>query len=224
MNLPIHFHDICTIYPFTVSDAIHYFEKGTSTEMFLPFLLTKDIINAPFRQYSLYQIVLSDSKLFQSFSETLRFLCRTENIKINPKTLDITIDNNPGYLNSAAFDELSDIISTMVCMEKIHKTEKQIPKFETPEGYERWKKLQNQREKNHTADDEIHIYDIINCVQFGGNYYIPDEEILKWSYWKLIHASKTISLLKNYDFTCNAYLQCGDKALIEKHWSELIKL
>lgn len=223
LNLPIRFHNICTIYPLSVADAIRLEDEGMR-EIFLPFLLSKDVLEEPFLQYPLYEVVLTSPKFYDALLLALTILCRTKNIKINKETLDIIIDDSPECLNSRTFEEFSDIVSAMTCMEKLHKKESSVPRFETPEGYERWKKLQEQRARNTSADTGIQIYDMINCVQFGGNSYIPDQEILKWSYWKLIHAGKTISQLKNYDFTCNAYLQCGDKALIEKHWSELIKL
>lgn len=224
MNIPINFHDVCTIYPLSVRDAISCFEQDEGQIMFIPFLLSKDIVDENFQQYSMLEIVLNDQKMYNKFIASLRMLCKTENIKMNPTTLDIFIEDNIKPLNKDNFEEFSEIVSTIVCMKKLQKNENTIPKFETEEGYQRWKKLQEQREKNKPKDEGFQIYDLLNCVQFGGNYYIPDTEIMNWTYWKLTNVNKTIILLKKYDFNCDAYLQCGNKKLIEKHWSELIKL
>lgn len=222
LNLPISFHGVCTVYPLTVADIIRLEDSGEKN-IFTPFLLDTERLNASSR-YPAYQLVKNDPMLLAALLRALAELCHTDKIRVDKNTLDIFIDSGTECLTNESFKELSGLVSEMLCIRKTSAPEAAVPKFKTPEGYERWKRLQEQRQKNAATDNGIPIYDFINCVQFGGNYYIPDEEILGWTYWKLIHAFQTISHLKNYDFTCSAYLQCGDKALMEKHWSELIKL
>ena len=226
LNLPYRFKNICTLYPVSVLYAISFDDDDSFLNMFMPYMISKDILNDDISDISIYKLILIDEKLRNNFIETLQILCNTENIKINTETLELLIDDNAETLNEENFEEFSLMVLEMIQSKKLEKKEVKEPIFKTEEGRKRWLLLKENREKEQKRKlkDALKIYDIINIVQFGMDSYIPDEEIKKWTYWKLIKSYLTITNKKNYENSFEIYLQCGEKSLIETHWSELVKL
>ena len=223
LNIPINFHNICTIYPLSVIDTVTN-DSEFIAGLFLPYRISKEVLIKSNESMGIFEIIMNDEYLYQSLILSLVYFCRTKNIKVNKHTLEIFIDDVEQSINRDNFDELSEVLLTIGKKDKLTKQkEDEIPKFETDEGYQRWKKLQEMRQKS-VKKEGLELYEIIHYVQFGSGSYIHDDEIKAWTYWKLITAYITIIGIDNYNKQFQAYLQCGDKKLIEKHWSEIIKI
>ena len=225
LNQPYKFKDVCVMYPISLKYAIDFDNEVDFLNMFMPYMISKEVLSSDnLEDISLFEVVLSDDNLCNNFILTLQEICRTDNLKFNRNTLEIFIDDNTSSLNKDNFDEFSDIVLEMVQSKRLEKAENSEPKFKTEEGRKRWLALQEQRKRRKEKEQGLNVYDIINIVQFGMGAYIPDSEILSWTYWKLLKSYSSILNKKGYENSFDIYLQCGDSKLIEKHWSELIKL
>lgn len=226
LNLSYQFQNVCTLYPVSLLYAMSFDTETDFLNMFMPYMLSKEILNlndTQKEQFSLFEIVLSSNALCSNFISTLKVLCKTDNIRFNQRTLEIFINDNQASLNKNNFDAFSDVILEMLQAKRLKRTDSEEPEFKTEEGRKRWLELQKSRKK-YSKNNELHLYDMINLVQFGMNSYVPDSEIRQWTYWKLVKSYSTIMNKQSYNNAFDIYLQCGDKKLIEKHWSELIKL
>lgn len=120
-------------------------------------------------------------------------------------------------IDSNNFDDISDIIL------KINTTKKIIiekpPENMSERQRDVWEKLQEGRNKD-AKKNEIHIYDILNVCEFGGNYHIPIEDICNWSLWRIMNCYKARTEYKNYDDGLQIALVSGDGKIIsgKNHW------
>jgi len=204
--------------------AISFDDDVSFLNLFLPYMISKDVLDEKFSEMSLFKLVLISEDLREKFINTLQLLCNTDDIKIDTDTLEIYFNNYTESLNENNFEEFSEIVLEMIQAKKLVKEVVKEPVFKTEDGRKRWLILQENRRKAKAKEKSTELYDIINIVQFGMNCYISDNEIKQWTYWKLIKSYLTIINKKNYEYSFEIYLQCGEKSLIETHWSELIKL
>lgn len=228
LNSPYQFKDICTIYPISIEYALSFDTNAEFLNKFMPYMITKEVLSEELpKDISIFEIICLNEQLFINLADTIMEICKTENIKMNTETLEIFINDSTSSLNKDNFEEFSELVLEMIQAKKLTKAENKEPEFATEEGRQRWLQLQKNREafnKKSGKDEAKQLYDIINIVQFGLGTYIPDNEILSWSYWKLIKSYMTVLNKTNYQNSFDVYLQTGDKSLIETHWSELIKL
>lgn len=120
-------------------------------------------------------------------------------------------------INSNNFDELSEIILKINSNKKVE-IEKP-PENMSARQRDVWQKLQEGR-RNDSKKNEVHIYDVLNICEYGGNYHIPIEEIMKWSLWRITNCYKARVGWKNYDDNLQIALVSGDSKNIsgENHW------
>jgi hypothetical protein len=175
----------------------------------------------------MFEIVLSNKEYSTLLYKSLIIFCKTENIKIKSDSKNniglYFNDNEISSLNKDNFDEFADIILLTGCKEKYKKKIEDIPVFETAEGYERWKKYEEMKQK-YDKKEEISIADIINVVQSGGFSYISEDNIKHWSTWKLLNSYYSIINRDGFDKEYSKYLVTGKPDDIKKHWSELLKV
>lgn len=228
LNIPYRFKDVCIIYPIGVLYVAKFEDEESFLNMFMPYMLSMEVLsdNVVTNYTNLFDVIISNDELLALLACTLSELCNTENIVLNRNTNEIFIDDFKESLNKDNFDELCVIVLEIIQAKKLEKASKNEPKFATEEGRKRWLALQKSRQeysKKH-KENSVCLYDLLNICQFGGSFYVPDSEITKWSYWKLIRTYITIMNLSSYKNSFDVYLQCGDAKLIENHWSQLIKL
>ena len=120
-------------------------------------------------------------------------------------------------INSTNFDDISDIILKINNNKKV-KIEKP-PANMSERQKDVWDKLQEGRNRDARKND-IHIYDILNICEFGGNYHIPIETICSWSLWRITNCYKARVGIKSYDDNLQIALVSGDGKSIsgENHW------
>src|SRR5574344_375311 len=214
MNRPYKFKDICTLYPISVEYALSFDENVEFLNKFMPYMISKGVLSEDLpKDISIFEIVCLNEQLFINRADTIMEICKTENIKMNTETLEIFIDDSTSSLNKDNFEEFSELVLEMIQAKKLTKAENKEPEFATEEGRQRWLQLQKNREafnKKSGKDEAKQLYDIINIVQFGLGTYIPDNEILSWSYWKLIKSYMTVLNKTNYQNSFDVYLQTGD--------------
>lgn len=218
---PINFHDVCTVYPVTISQYIEH-DSDYWDKLLLPFAISHDYLGDEFNNYSMFDIVISTNDLFKQLVDSLKVFCHAESLEF--KEDGIHINGSENSLNSENFDELSNLFLDMLQREKIKREE--IPHFESEDGKRRWLNLQKRKQEYEARNknNNFGVMEMINCVQHGGNSYIPDDEILKWTFWRLSKVLETIMIKNNWDNTYRIFLVCGDSKLINTHWTQSIKL
>jgi len=263
---PINFEKVCIIYPVDVKTYIT--QDDLINKLYMPYIITTDIVNEQFRNLSIFEIIMQDSEYRELLIDSIKLFCNTDKVKTSidlieeirqsemddlkqnnksklilffeklfhkkelvknkPKIfidnitdMEIYIDDNSEALTKYNFDEFTKLILLIGCKQK-YKPEV-IPVFETPEGYERWKKYEEQRLKYQVKEDNS-IASIINVVQTGTSCYIDEEIIKRWSMWKLMNTYSSIISRDSYDKQYSQYLVSGKPDAIKEHWSELLKV
>ena len=126
-------------------------------------------------------------------------------------------DKEPFVIDKNNFDDICEVIMKINAKSKIE-IEKP-PKNMSARQRDIWEKLQKGRAKS-KSENEVHIYDILNIIEYGGKYHLPIEEIEKWTLWKIMNCYKAIVNVKTYDDSLKICLVSGDgKSISDKnHW------
>lgn len=225
---PINFYNICKIYQPSL-DEILELNDNEFEQLLLPFVITIDSIENELsdddkEQIKSLDIVLSSPEIISSLIKSLEYFCKD---KVEFDEHGIFFGGYEGRLNNARinrdnFDELANIILEINARERPKK--ERIPEFKNDLQRDIWTKLQEGR-KREAIKHQLKLEDILNYCEFGGTSYIPMDEILKWSLWRVMNCYKSIMGISGYKDSFSIYLISGEKSLIEgKHWTELIKL
>lgn len=208
---PISFGFICDNIGLDVFDSL-----------LIPFLLTKDCLkmsDEELEQIDLFNdVILKDQGLLTSVAIILQVFCKCEDIYKQDTELILKFnDKEPFVINNGNFDDICQIIMKTNGKEKI-KVEKP-PKNMSERQRDVWEKLQAGR-KRENEKNAVHIYDILNVCEFGGNYHIPIEKIETWTLWKIMNCYKARINMKTYDDSLHICLVSGDaKPISDKnHW------
>jgi hypothetical protein len=120
-------------------------------------------------------------------------------------------------IDSNNFDDICEIILKINSNKKVE-IEKP-PENMSERQRDVWEKLQEGRQRSKNKN-EVHIYDILNVCEFGGDYHIPMKEIMNWTLWKITDCYKARVGIKNYNDNLQIALVSGDGKLIsgENHW------
>jgi len=229
---PIKFYDICMIHQPSYDEILICKDNSKNKEseiddfekFLLPYYITLDNISEELTDEQKIGLtnfdLLSNSKeMLHYLLVSLEFFCKSE---INDFDEDgISFEGFEGKLNKNNFDEFAEIILNVCGRERV-KVEKKV--FANDRQRDIWEKLQEGRRRN-AKKNELKMEDILNICEFGGKYYIPIEEIIKWSIWRIINCYKTITGISSYENSFDIFLVSGENKLIEgKHWTELIKI
>jgi hypothetical protein len=230
MQEPIKFNDVCIIYQPTFDEILKY-GVNEFDKLLLPYSITLDNINVELteeqrKELKNFDLLGTSQEIIAQLFVSLEFFCRT---KIDYDERGIIFEGFQGRLNRDNFDEFAELILEICSRSRPQpervpqfKAEKGTPEYE--EALERWKQLQEGRRRSQERNT-VKMEDIINICEFGGNSYIPIEEIRKWSLWRIMNCYKSILGMSSYKDSFSIFLVGGDKALIEdKHWTDLIKV
>jgi hypothetical protein len=215
---PINFYGL-TVYQYSLKE-ISTIGFDYYNSLLLPYLLTWELLNIPEDKVidlKYFDILMVEQDLFDSLIKSLCLFCKTDNIKIQDENIFI----NDFILNRDNFDEFGQVILDINSREK-PKIEKP-PVFANDRQKDIWEKLQEGRKKN-KKKEELQLCDILNIVEFGGKFHIPIETIKTWTLWKIMNAYKSILEKDNYDSSFSVYLVSGETKLIEKHWTQQIRV
>jgi hypothetical protein len=224
---PIKFHDVCMIYQPSFIEMLNYNKEHGDNEfdkLLLPYSVTLDslpdeITEEQKKGLTNFDLLCSSQEIVDYLFVSLKFFCKSETF-VDEK--GIIFESFNGRLNKNNFDEFAEII-LKICGRERPKKEK-IPVFKNERQRDIWEKLQEGR-RRFAKKNELRIEDVINVCEFGGNSYIPVEEIKKWTLWRILNCYKSTLGISQYKDSFNIYLVSGKPEIIEgKHWTELIKL
>ena len=208
---PISFGYICDNIGLDVFDSL-----------LIPFLITKDCLkmsDEELEQIDLFNdIIIKDQGMLSSVAIALQLFCKCEDIYKRDNELLLNFNDKETFvINNGNFEDICQIIMKMNGKEKI-KVEKP-PKNMSERQRDVWEKLQAGR-KRENEKNTVHIYDMLNVCEFGGNYHIPIEEIENWTLWKIMNCYKARVNMKTYDDSLHICLVSGDgKSISDKnHW------
>lgn len=224
---PIDFYDICTIYQPSLIDILNYNKEHGVDEfekLLLPYCITLDalpdeITDEQKEGLTNYDLLFTSKEFIKYLFLSLDFFCKSE---IDCDENGICFDSFKGRLNRDNFDEFANIILKMCSRERPKKEKKKV--FANDRQRDIWEKLQEGRNR-HAKKNELKLEDIINICEYGGDLYIPIEEIKKWSYWRIMNCYNSKMGVSSYKDNFSIFLVSGKSEIIEgKHWTELIKL
>lgn len=232
---PIKFYDVCIIYQPSFIDILNYgFDKFG--ELLIPYIITLDnlpeeITDEQKEGLTNFDLLCSSKDLMNHLFLSLDFFCKS-NLDIDEKgfifksKVNFNEDGIPfifnGRLNKDNFDEFANIILKICGRERPIKEKKKV--FANDRQRDIWEKLQKGRNRD-AKKHELKLEDVLNICEFGGDSYIPIEEIKKWTLWRIMNCYSSKIGISTYRDSFSIYLVSGKPEIIEgKHWTELIKL
>ncbi|MDF2588224.1 MAG: hypothetical protein K0S41_2065 [Anaerocolumna sp.] len=171
-------------------------------------------------------IILKDKGLTNCLTESLYMFTKPEIIYLSSdnKYLKLVFNKNDHFIiNADNFNDISDILLKINATQKI-KIEKP-PENMSDRQKDVWKKLQEGRQRDENKN-ELHLYDMLNICEFGGDYHIPISVIKDWSLWRIMNCYKTRVGWKGYcDNLQIALISHDDKNISGKnHWYQQLMI
>lgn len=211
------------IYQTSLNDIVDYdIEKYNM--LLLPFLLDIDDFEIQdenlIKNLNIFDILLLTEGTFKMLLDSISFFCKTNQISYDEQKGCLYIGE--GYIDRNNFAEFADIIL------KINSKQKQVkekpPENMTEKQRDIWEKLQKGRQRA-LEKGAVDLSDLINTCQFGGDYYISMEDILKWTMWNITRCYKAIIGKSSFKESFDIYCVTGEDKLIKnRHWTDLIKI
>ena len=219
---PINFNDIL-IYQTSLDEILEYdIEKYNM--LILPFLLDVDDFEVEnqslMKDMNIFDILILNKATLTMLLNSISFFCKTDKIGFDETKQVLYI--NDGFIDRNNFAEFAKIILKINAKQKAQK--EKPPENMTPKQQEIWEKLQQGRERA-AAKLQIDLADLINICQFGGEYYVPMENILQWTMFNITRCYKSILGKSNFQESFDIYCVTGEQKLIKnQHWTDLIKI
>lgn len=186
-------------------------------ELILPFAITKDCFKDPIDSI-LCGGILRDIKLLGSFVSYLDLATHFARCAPFPDRVELTFEKNEKFtIDDSNFDDICDIVLKMNGKSKIE-VEKR-PNTTNDRVLDIWNKLSEGR-RRHAEKNRVHLYDMLNVCEFGGEYHISMDELDTWSLWKIASCYKARCGWKSYNDALDIALVSGDSKHItgENHW------
>lgn len=211
------------IYPPTLKE-IRNTGIETYNNIMFPYTLTVECFDEYLNsECNLFEnIILGNKDILRNVVYSLYILTKADTIKANNNSLLLEFkkenDIDQSFvINATNFDDICDIILKINSNKKIE-IEKP-PSNMSERQKDVWNKLQEGRKKE-ALKNEVHLYDILNVCEFGGNYHIAIENIETWSLWRIMNCYKSILNIKTYNDTLKICLVSGDGKSISgnNHW------
>lgn len=218
----INFNNI-KIYQPSLNDILDYdIEKYNI--LLLPFLLDIDDFEiqdkSAIENISMFEILLLNKDTFSFLLNSLSYFCHTDKISLDEQKGNLYIGD--GYINKENFADFANIILQINAKQKPKK--EKPPENMTQKQKSIWEKLQKGRQRQ-AEKAQIDLADLINTCQFGGEYYIPIEDISKMTLYNISRCYKTILGKSIFNESFEIYCVTGEEKLIKnRHWTDLIKV
>ena len=224
------------IYPISFEFICENIGLKNFDNLLFPFMLVKDCLNIPedkLDEINLFEdIILRDETMLFSLIAILNIFCKCDNIQLEENRLalifskDIESEESDDFVFHITKDNFDDIceIILKICAKKKIEVEKP-PKNMSAKQKDIWEKLQEGRRREEKRN-EVHIYDILNMCEFAGNYHISQDEIKKWTLWKIYNCYQTRISIKNYDDALKIALVSGNSENIsgDNHWYNKLRI
>ena len=218
---PINYNGLI-VYQISFKDICDEIGLKLFDELLFPFTLTKSCLKLTDEEkerLSLFDdFILADKKLLLSVSAAFQYFCKCKEVTLREKSLFLHFDDKePFEINNSNYNDICDILLKTNGKNKIQIEEP--PKNMSARQRDIWEKLSAGRRKE-DKKNIVHIYDILNICEFGGDYHIPIQEIENWSIWKIKNCYKARLDMKTYDDSLKICLVSGDGEKISNsnHW------
>lgn len=220
LDMPLSFYDICTIYPLTIEQYLHYSDipadggNGLNYEaIFTQFMINNEFLQDAGIEYSgnIWDFFWLSTDQLVRLILCISLITREEEITPDVENRRLVFKNQK-YLDSSTYSEFCDLVLRAHCFGSYHHVEKKMPKFKSKDHYERWKRYQALRQKSQKKED-LSIVQCVKFIQLHSKSYIPSEVILQWSYWKMLHWYNAVMLQVNYDELHSCFAHWGGKDL-----------
>lgn len=219
---PIKFNKI-PIYQITLGEILEYGMEEYNM-LLLPFLLDIDDLNIPeeilTQDINIFDILTLNDETLSMLLDGISFFCKTDKIGFDEQKQTFYIGD--GYIDKNNFVDFSKVILESNSKQKVQK--EKPPKNMTERQKDIWDKLQEGRRRA-MEKSQIDLSDLINVCQFGGDYYIPMDDILQWTLWNISRCYKTILGKSSFRELFDIYCVTGEEKLIKNHhWTDLVKV
>lgn len=220
LKLPINYYGICTLYPLTVKEYLFYndvFDNDKAhpgyAEMFTPFIMNHAFLKDAGIEYSgnMWDFYFLDAGILATMTWTLTVLTHSEKIRPSFEEKRLYFDETH-YLGAENYQELFQIILQAHCFEPYKHKEQHKPQFKDEATRLRYERYQAARAKNkNNTKNELSLINCVQYIQLMSPSYISDEEILSWSYWKLMHWYNKVALKVSHDELHACFAHWGGK-------------
>lgn len=224
---PIHYHGL-VFYPLEFCEICDQIGLSTFDELLLPFLMTKDCFDIEEHKIDetdfFTDILLNNSVMLHSVAYLLQLHCKCSNVGRTDSTILLNYeDREPFAVTAANYDDICQIIMKINGKAQL-KVEKP-PKKMSDRQLDVWEKLQSGRKKD-SSKNTVHIYDMLNVCEFGGNYHLPMEVMEHWTLWRIMNCYKNRINMKTYDDNLKICLVSGngDSISDKNHWHQKLML
>lgn len=219
---PMKFNNI-PIYQITLDEILEYgMEKYNM--LLLPFLVDVDDLDIPeevqSQDINIFDILTVNSENLSMLLDSISFFCKTDKIGFDEQKQTLYIGD--GHIDKNNFADFSKIILESNSKQKVQK--EKPPKNMTEKQKDIWYKLQEGRRRS-AEKSQVDLSDLINACQFGGDYYIPMNDILQWTLWNIARCYKAILGKSSFRELFDIYCVTGEEKLIKNHhWTDLIRV
>lgn len=185
-----------------------------------PFMINQDCFDVPIDNVFLDGI-LKHQDLLKTYLITLKLILKFDSLQIFNNRIELSFKEEDSKVNfvidQSNYEDISDIVLTMNAQKRIQNADK--PLLKTQRQKDAWKKIQEQRQR-YQSKDKLNIYDALSVCEFGGDYHISMEEILKWSLWKVLYCYKIRIGWKSYNDNLDIALVSGKSEGVSgnNHW------
>lgn len=220
MGYPIYYETLC-IYPVSFSTLFKLFGIDGFDYLMIPFCMTsdyaKEALNIETTNDNIFNdVIIKNEDLLKNACIVLTVFCKCGKITLKNNTLHIYDDNNENVIYDITNDNFNDISEILLKLNNKEKIVIEKPPINMSERQrDVWEKLQAGRKRD-AEKNRLHIYDIINICEFGGNYHIPVEEMENWTLWKLMRCYNSRTGIKEYDDSLKIGIANYDLSSVQK--------
>lgn len=192
-------------------------------ELIFPFALTQDCFIKPVDSI-LRNGIIANIQMLNKFLGYMDLATHFSRCAPFPDRIEFTFEDGSQFtIDDTNFDDICDIVLKMNGKSKIVIEKK--PQTTSERKLDIWKKLSEGRKK-FAEKNKVHLYDMLNVCEFGGEYHIPISEIDSWSLWKIGSCYKSRVGWKSYNDALDIALVSGDSKHItgDNHWHKQLMI
>lgn len=192
--------------------------------LMLPFVISKENINideSDMDNIDLFEdIILKDKTMLVALVTILKYFCKYDDVEFidNGKAMSLIFnEKEPFVISKSNYEDLFEIIRK-ISGKEVFQVEKP-PKNMSKKQREIWEKLQTGRKKDQEKN-QVHIYDMLNVCEYGGNFRISQSELDQMTIWSINNCYKAIVDMKTYNDGLKIATVSGDGKSISgnNHW------
>ena len=220
MGYPIYYETLC-IYPVSFSTLYKYFGINGFDYLMIPFCITseyaKEVLNIDTTEDNIFNdVILKNEDLLKNVCLILTAFCKCGKTTLLNNVLCLYDEKNENKIFEITNDNFNDISEILLKLNGKNKIViEKPPKNMSARQKDVWEKLQAGRKRD-AEKNRLHIYDMINICEFGGNYHIPISEIETWTLWKLTICYNSITGIKEYDDSLKIGIANYDLSSVQK--------